>query len=134
MSLMDLQTGEWTQGFPLTFKLVYPNFIAISSIEVFVCGGTPTGGPYNTKSWIYNIETGNIDEKATSSVTAYGSNCALFYLKMKAKKVIFCAGNRNPKLNKAEIYDIQENKWELVPEFDMIHHVDLARVFVFGDR
>ena len=134
VSLMDLKTGEWTEGFKLTFKLMHINLIAISTSEVFICRGSQSGAAYNKKSWIYNIETGDIERKATATSIAWGSNCALLYLQKKAKKVVFCSATRGPRSNRAEIYDIQENKWELQPEFDMPNRIELAFSYTFGNR
>lgn len=132
---MDLETGEWTQGIDIKENLFFHNAIAISSDEVFICCGySRTQSSSNKKSWIYNIATETIEGKSTATYAQYGSNCAFIYLQMKAKKVVFCAGSRSPVTNKVEIFDIQENRWEVVGSFEMTYHINLGVTFVFGNR
>ena len=132
---MDLETGIWTQGKKLKKNLFFHQLVAISRDEVFICCGIGLAPTLtNHRSWIYNIATEVINEKSTSTYAQYGSSCGFVYLKMKAKKVIFCAGQRPSTGNQVEIFDIQENRWKVIGSFQLTHHIVLGAAFVFGDR
>lgn len=107
--------------------------VVISEHEVLITGGrTAIGGESVNNTWLYDDRTQVYQERAMSLYTHFESTCGYVYMESKGKKVVLCLGNANE--NSAEIYDVENNVWEMAPQFSYPIHVTHAYAFIHEDR